>query len=69
MHETPKLLKASTESALPLSTIAAGGVAAGVAAFLSVAFLMHYFRRHDFAALFPFAAYCVLFGSAALVLL
>lgn len=68
--EVPKLLRhAAPESTLPLSTIAAGGVVAAVAAFLSVAFLMHYFRRHDFAALFPFAIYCVFFGSAALVLL
>jgi undecaprenyl-diphosphatase len=68
--EVPKLLRhASPEAAIPLSTMAAGGVAAGIAAFLSVAFLMHYFRRHDFAALFPFAVYCVMFGSAALVLL
>ena len=68
--EVPKLLRhASPEAVMPLSTIAAGGVAAGIAAFLSVAFLMHYFRRHDFAALFPFAVYCVMFGSAALVLL
>jgi undecaprenyl-diphosphatase len=68
--EVPKLLRhASPEAMMPLSTMAAGGVAAGIAAFLSVAFLMHYFRRHDFAALFPFAVYCVMFGTAALVLL
>lgn len=69
--EIPKLFHhvAPGAASMPLSTIAAGGVAAGVAAFLSVAFLMHYFKRHDFAALFPFAVYCVFFGSAALVLL
>ena len=68
--EVPKLLgHATAESSLPLLTIAASGIAAAIAAFLSVAFLMHYFRRHDFAALFPFALYCVFFGSAALVLL
>jgi len=68
--EIPKLLKAETSSeAMPLDVVVGGGLAAGVAAYLSVAFLMHYFRRHDFAALMPFAAYCVLFGAISLALL
>ena len=68
--EIPKLLRAETSSeAMPLDVVVSGGLAAGVAAYLSVAFLMHYFRRHDFAALMPFAAYCVLFGAISLALL
>jgi undecaprenyl pyrophosphate phosphatase UppP len=43
-----------------------GGVAAGVAAFLSVAFLMRYFRV---GRLDPFAYYCAAFGIVSLILL
>ncbi|HXQ52228.1 MAG TPA: undecaprenyl-diphosphate phosphatase [Stellaceae bacterium] len=42
------------------------GAVAGVTAWLSVAFLMRYFRRHDFEALDPFAYYCWAFGAASL---
>jgi undecaprenyl-diphosphatase len=51
----------------PVAWIA--GLAAGITAFLSVAFLMRYFKRHDFEALDPFAWYCWTFGALALVLL
>src|SRR6266849_406493 len=43
-----------------------GGVAAGVAAFLSVAYLMRYFRV---GRLDPFAIYCAGFGIVSLILL
>src|SRR5438128_1405332 len=43
-----------------------GGVAAGVAAFLSVAYLMRYFRV---GRLDPFATYCAGFGIVSLILL
>jgi undecaprenyl-diphosphatase len=61
--EVPKLL------ALPGHAISglalASGVVAGVTAYLSIAFLMHYFRRHDFDdALVPFAIYCWVAGAA-----
>jgi len=61
--EVPKLL------ALPgggLSAVAiAAGVAAGITAYASIAFLMRYFRRHNFDdALVPFAIYCWVAGSA-----
>jgi undecaprenyl-diphosphatase len=61
--EVPKLL------ALPghgISGLAiAAGVVAGVTAYLSIAFLMRYFRRHDFDdALVPFAIYCWAAGAA-----
>jgi undecaprenyl-diphosphatase len=65
--EVPKLL------ALPghgISGLAlASGVVAGVTAYLSIAFLMHYFRRHDFDdALVPFAIYCWVAGAASALL-
>jgi undecaprenyl-diphosphatase len=62
--EVPKLL------ALPgggISSVAiAAGIAAGVTAYASVAFLMRYFRRHNFDdALIPFAIYCWAAGAVA----
>ncbi|MGC2411143.1 MAG: undecaprenyl-diphosphate phosphatase [Stellaceae bacterium] len=62
--EVPKLL------ALPgggISAVAIGaGIAAGVTAYASVAFLMRYFRRHNFDdALIPFAIYCWAAGAIA----
>jgi undecaprenyl-diphosphatase len=68
--EVPKLLHAEPSGqSIPLEVTLAGGLAAGIAAYLSVAFLMRYFHRHDFAALIPFAIYCVLFGAASLAFL
>jgi undecaprenyl-diphosphatase len=62
--EVPKLL------ALPghgISGLAiAAGIVAGVTAYLSIAFLMRYFRRHNFDdALVPFAIYCWAGGALA----
>lgn len=45
------------------------GLVAGATAYASIAFLMHYFRRHDFEALKPFAYYCWAFGALSLGLL
>ncbi|HYM01623.1 MAG TPA: undecaprenyl-diphosphate phosphatase [Stellaceae bacterium] len=45
------------------------GLVAGVTAFASVAFLMRYFRRHDFEALDPFAYYCWAAGLISLALI
>ena len=61
--EVPKLI------ALPghgfSGLVVGAGVVAGVTAYLSIAFLMHYFRRHDFDdALVPFAIYCWAAGAA-----
>ncbi len=64
--EAPKLLRAGATLG-PLSLVA--GVAAGVTAYASIAFLMRYFHRHDFEALDPFAYYCFAFGALALALL
>jgi undecaprenyl-diphosphatase len=56
-----------TRTALPhLPVYLLGGVAAGVAAFLSVAYLMRYFRV---GRLDPFAIYCAAFGVLSLILL
>jgi undecaprenyl-diphosphatase len=56
-----------TPTALPhLPVYLLGGVAAGIAAFLSVAYLMRYFRV---GRLDPFAIYCAAFGILALILL
>ena len=62
--EVPKLLKLPGHG---LSALAIGaGLVAGITAYLSVAFLMRYFRRHNFDdALVPFAIYCWVFGAAA----
>jgi undecaprenyl-diphosphatase len=62
--EVPKLMHLPGGGLSGL-TIAAG-VAAGVTAWLSTAFLMRYFRRHNFDdALVPFAIYCWAAGAAA----
>jgi len=64
--EVPKLLHAHEG----IGAVAwSAGAVAGVVAWLSVAFLMRYFRRHDFEALDPFAYYCWAAGAIALGLL
>ena len=65
--EVPKLGHGGTHG--ELSVLVLAGVVAGVAAFLSTAFLMRYFRRHETSALNPFAWYCVIAGLGALLLL
>src|SRR5579885_1582541 len=64
--EVPKLIHAGAGMG-PLAWMA--GVVAGVTAYLSTAFLMRYFRHHDFEALDPFAYYCWAAGAVALGLL
>ena len=62
--EIPKLL-ALPGHGISLLAIAAG-IVSGVTAYLSIAFLMRYFRRHDFDdALVPFAIYCWVAGAIA----
>jgi undecaprenyl-diphosphatase len=64
--EVPKLLREGAH----INGIAwLAGLVAGVTAFLSVAFLMHYFKRNDFEALDPFAYYCWAAGAVALGLI
>lgn len=54
-----------------VSGLATGaGIVAGITAWLSTAFLMRYFRRHNFEdALLPFAVYCWLVGAVSAGLL
>lgn len=58
--EVPKLLAAQYRQELPIAV--AGGVVAGIAAYLSVRFLMRYFESNR---LDPFAFYCVIAGTLA----
>jgi len=64
--EVPKILHAH-EGIGSVTWVA--GIVAGITAWASVAFLMRYFRRHDFEALDPFAYYCWAAGAIALGLL
>ena len=67
--EVPKLLRHSaTSGGLGPVTLAAG-LAAGITAYMSVAFLMRYFGRRDFEALNPFAYYSIAVGLVSLVLI
>ena len=61
VHEAPELLR---EGATFGGAALLSGVVAGIVAFLSIAFLMRYFRQHEFEALNPFAYYC--WGAGAL---
>jgi undecaprenyl-diphosphatase len=66
--EVPKLLHHAAAPGMAYASLI-GGVVAGMTAFASIAFLMHYFRKHDFEALDPFAFYCWLAGGGSLLLL
>jgi undecaprenyl-diphosphatase len=61
--EIPKLF--APEAHVVLLQAVVGGIAAGLAAYLSVAFLTRYFRSNN---LRPFGWYCVLVGAVCLVL-
>lgn len=68
--EVPKLLHhegATGGGITGLSVVA--GIVAAITAYLSIAFLMRYFKTHDFEALDPFAWYCWAAGALSLVLL
>lgn len=67
--ELPKLLR-HAEGAPGITGLSLlAGLVAGITAWISTAVLMRYFKRHDFAALDPFAYYCVAFGALSLALL
>ena len=66
--EVPKMLRAGIPEGT-LGVAAGAAVAAGVTAWLAMAFLMRYFRGHDNWALRPFAYYCLGFGALCLVVL
>jgi undecaprenyl-diphosphatase len=63
MLEIPKLFAPGAH--LVLVQAICGGITAGVAAYLSVAFLTRYFRSND---LRPFGWYCVIAGSICFIL-
>ena len=65
--EVPKLMALPDHGINALALFS--GVIAGVTAYLSIWFLMRYFRRHDFDdALVPFAIYCWAAGAASTLL-
>lgn len=64
VKEVPTLVHAGGHV---LAVSALGGVAAGLAAYGSVWFLMRYFRRHEVEAMRPFLFYCVGVGMLGLV--
>ena len=66
--EVPKLLHHGAAMHGLLHWIVISGVLAGVFAWGSTWFLMRWFKDHEFSALRPFAAYCLLFGGLALLL-
>ena len=63
--EVPHLLHEEVAPGV-FQTAALAAVVAGVVAWLSTAFLMRYFRRHEDAGLNPFGIYCIAFGAVAL---
>ncbi len=68
VHQVPKLLATTTAPGM-LEASLIGGVVAGITAYAAIAFLMHYFRKHEVEALNPFAYYCWLAGGGALLYL
>jgi undecaprenyl-diphosphatase len=67
--ELPKLFHATADGGIGLGLSALAGLVAGVTAFASTAFLMRFFKHHDFEALNPFAYYCLAAGGIAFLLL
>ena len=66
--EIPKLIhQHQLHALLGVSLVAA--VIAGIVAYASTAFLMHYFKNHDEWALKPFVIYCALAGAGSFCLL
>lgn len=61
--EMPKLFAPGAHVVLVQAVV--GGIAAGIAAYASVAFLTRYFRSND---LRPFGWYCVVFGAICFIL-
>src|SRR5216684_3646512 len=70
VHQVPKLLHGAAAAGGNFVGLAVvSGVVAGITAYLSIAFLMRYFGKHDFEALDPFAWYCWAAGALSLGLL
>lgn len=62
--EIPKLAHSDLPGLFLTATVS--GIAAGCAAFASVWVLMRWFKKHEFNAMYPFAAYCLLLGISIL---
>ena len=60
VYEAPKLMKEGATLG-PMAVLS--GVVAGIVAYLSLAFLMRYFHKHEFEAMSPFAYYCWAAGA------
>ena len=73
LHQIPKLMHRTHVPGMvgtfEDSTIIAGGIAAGIVAYLSVWALMRYFKKNEIEALDPFAYYCIIAGVVSLVLI
>lgn len=70
--EVPKLMHAihaGRVGSTYLTYSLIGGVVAGIAAWLSIAFLTRYFRVTEVKMMRPFAIYCVIAGAGALAVL
>jgi undecaprenyl-diphosphatase len=67
--EVPKLLKIHNQIAFNDSVVLTAGLVAGVVAYLSVALLMHYFKKNEIDSLKPFAFYCWVAGTISLFML
>jgi undecaprenyl-diphosphatase len=66
--EIPKLLRQGAAPEMLVPSIV-GGIAAGITAYASIAFLMRYFGKQEFEALNPFAYYCWAVGLGSFLLL
>ena len=64
--EAPKLMH---QGATLGGAAIVSGVVAGVVAFLSLAFLMRYFHKHEFEAMRPFSYYCAAAGLVSLAVM
>jgi undecaprenyl-diphosphatase len=64
--EVPKLLRMRDVLAADGGMIVAAGLVAGATAWLSTYLLMHYFKKNEINALYPFAFYCWAAGAIAL---
>lgn len=67
--ELPKLFELGGRGSIQLPVALASAVVAGVTAYLSTAFLMRYFKRHEVNALDPYAVYCAVAGVICLIVL
>lgn len=65
--EVPRLFKPEFQHLMGPSLV--GGLAAGIAAYVSVWILTRYFRQHEVQAFLPFAIYCILVGGGVLLYL